>query len=49
MTVSDVLGMLEAEKYKMVLTKTVESWAEKYGAEGDEFRREIDSLAPKAS
>ena len=47
-TVSDVLGMLEGEKYKMVLTKVAESWAEKYGAEGEEIRREIDNLAPKA-
>ena len=48
LTVSDVLGLLEAEKYKMILTKGNESWVEKCETEGDEIRREIDSMAPKA-
>ena len=48
MTVSDVLGLLEAEKYKMILTKSTEGWAEKFGVQKEETRREIDSLAPNA-
>ena len=48
LTVSDVLGMLEAEKYKMILTKGAESWVDKCVTEGEEIRREIDNMAVKA-
>jgi len=48
LTVIDVLGLLEVEKYKMILTRSTEAWAEKFGVESDGVRRDIDSLAPKA-
>jgi baculoviral IAP repeat-containing protein 5 len=46
LTVSDVLGLLEGEKYKVVLSKSTDAWAEKFGVEEEEMRREIDGLAP---
>ena len=48
LTVSDVLGLLEGDKAKMILTKGTEAWAEKFGMESEETRKEVDSLAPKA-
>eukprot|EP00092_Neocalanus_flemingeri_P107193 GFUD01137578.1.p1 GENE.GFUD01137578.1~~GFUD01137578.1.p1 ORF type:complete len:145 (-),score=28.64 GFUD01137578.1:187-621(-) len=48
LTVGDVLGLLEGEKHRMILTKSMEAWAEEFGVEGEKSKREIDSLAPKA-
>ena len=31
----------------MILSKSTEAWAEKFGVEEEEMRQEIDSLAPK--
>ena len=31
----------------MILSKSTDAWAEKFGVEEEEMRREIDSLAPK--
>jgi len=48
LTVSDVLGLLEGEKFNMVATKSMQNWEEQFKAEKDETRRELDSLAPNA-
>jgi len=48
LTVSDVLGLLEGEKCKMILTKGTNVWQESFTAEADGTRRDIGSLAPKA-
>eukprot|EP00092_Neocalanus_flemingeri_P057820 GFUD01068790.1.p1 GENE.GFUD01068790.1~~GFUD01068790.1.p1 ORF type:complete len:145 (-),score=37.51 GFUD01068790.1:284-718(-) len=49
LTVADVFGLLEGDKHKMILGKSMDVWAEKFAVEAEAAKRDIDILVPKAS
>ena len=49
LTVSDVLGLLEGDKHKMILTKSNDAWVEEFEGNTNEVRREIEKLSPKSN